>query len=307
MFYPQLDIIPVIVQAKSFSKAAKILNLSQPAISGKVQAIEDHYGIKIFQRTTHGVTLTEAGKVVNAYALKLTEMYQAMDFELDQLLNTAKPKIIIGSSCTSGNYAMPCIIHAFKNKYPQVDVKLDIANTERCLAKLQNKELDLAVVDGKVNNPNFIVSYLTSLELVFVTSSHNHRYRRRKEYTLKELLNIPFVMREKGAAMRTILENFLNENGFDIGNCNVASEMNSIQSVKSAVNQGFGVSLVPRIAVQDELHSGIFQPILVSDMDLTVDVHLAYRADEELSPAVRNFINFVIHKGISCWSLKPAI
>lgn len=305
MFYPQLDIVPVIAKAKSFSKAAHLLNLSQPAISGKVQAIENHYSTKIFQRTTHGVTLTEEGKIVCSYAQKITDMYQAMDEALNKLTNIDKLHITIGSSCTSGNYAMPCTIRAFKNEYPHVDIKLDITNTEQSLTKLANKQIDIAVVDGKVNNPNFKVFYLDSLELVFVTSKYSRI--KKSEVTFNELLNMPFVIREKGAAMRTVIENLLSDKGCQVCDCNIVSEMNSIQSLKSAVEGGLGVSLVPLIAVQNELNSKNLREIKVTGMDLKVDVNLVSRTEDEPTKIVQKFTRFLTNKNGFCWSLKPAI
>lgn len=305
MFHPQLDIVPVIAQAKSFSKAARMLNLSQPAISGKVQAIEDYYGMRIFQRTTHGVTLTEAGKIVCRYAEKIAILYQELDDDINKLTNIERPLITIGSSCTSGNYAMPCTIKAFKSKYPTVNTKLVISNTEESLTKLINREIDVAVVDGEVNNPNLNVFFLDSLELVFVTSKFNKI--KKSEISFQEILNMPFIIREKGAAMRTVIEGLLNDKGFQVCDCNISSEMNSIQSLKSAVEGGLGVTLVPLIAVQNEINTGVLRQIKVTDLHLKINVNLVYRKDEELPLMVNNFIRFLINKKGFCWSLKSAV
>ncbi|MDD4172584.1 MAG: LysR family transcriptional regulator [Syntrophomonas sp.] len=292
MFLDQFEIIPIIAQTKSFSKAARLLHLSQPAISSKVQAMEDYYGIKFFTRTTQGVTLTEAGTIVCNYASKFMEIHQSMEKELDQLLNIANPQLIIGSSCTSGNYAMPRSIQAFKEKYPNANIKLDISNSANTLQKLRNREIDVAVVDGKVVIPNYFVHYLDSVQLVFIAANQGDKKKRNK-ITLKELRTKPLIVREKGAAMRSVIEELATEKGYTLRDFNVVSEMNSLHSIKAAVEGGAGITIIPIIAVQKELAAGILRIIQIEELDLKVDVNLVYSATEECSFIAQKFIKFL--------------
>lgn len=293
MFFNQLEIIPVIAETKSFSKAARLLHLSQPAISSKVQAMEDYYKVRFFNRTAQGVTLTEAGKVVLAYADRLINLHQAMDNDLRQINDLYCSSLSIGASCTAGNFAMPGSIQAFKAKYPTARIKLDIDNTNATIKKLLNKEIDVAVVEGQINFPGVVSRHLDRRELVLIFPNTD-AFKCRQEIRLRELKEKPFVMREKGAAIPTILQSVFKELGYDLYEFNIISEMNSIHSVKAAVEGGMGVSIVPRVAVVNELHKGTLKEVKIKEIDdLFIDINLVYRADEEPSHITRRFIRFI--------------
>lgn len=309
MFLDQLEIIPVIAQTRSFSKAAKLLHLSQPAISSKVQAMEDYYGVKFFHRTAQGVTLTEAGKILAAYASRFLDMQKAMDKDLQQLTHPANPSLVIGASCTAGNYAMPCSIRAFKEKYPKVNIKLDIANTATILNKLVHKEVDVAVAEGIIDNPYVVVHHLDIQKLVLICPPCNTG-KTRHEISLRELKARPFVVREKGAAIHGVLEKAFSPHGYSLKDFHVVTEMSSIHSVKAAVQGGLGYSIVPKIAVQDELKEGTLRTMSIKEIDsLTIDINLVYRINEDPLPIAQKFIRFLLHPQQSgfCWNLREAV
>jgi len=306
LFLNYLEIIPVVAETKSFSKASKLLHLSQPAISNKVQAMEAYYGVKLFNRTSHGVTLTEAGKIVCGYAVRFLALANAMEKDLDKLLNIDHSYLTIGASCTAGNYAMPCSIRAFKEKYPEVSVKLDIGNTQNILDKLKNKEIDIAVVEGKVANSDYITKYINTSNLVFIAS--NNRRKHKDILSLKELKTRPFVLREKGAAIRVVFEKALTKHGYKIEDFNIVSEMTSIHSVKAAVEEELGISIVPAISIENELYAGNLKIIKIKELDsnLELDIYLVYLKHEEPSLIAQKFIKFITHpeKTQFCWDLK---
>ena len=307
MFFSQFEIIPVIAETKSFSKAAKLLHLSQPAISSKIQAMEDFYKTTLFHRSAQGVTLTEAGKIVAAYAERFVNLHQSMDDDLRQLTQLSLSNLSIGASCTAGNFAMPCTIQAFKQKYPEAHIKLDIANTNTTLKKLINNEIDVAVVEGEINFPGVTSTVLAKKQLVLVFPN-TKAFRCRKEVSLCELKDKPFIMREKGAAIPAILKNTFARFGYDLHTFNIVSEMNSIHSVKAAIEGGMGVSVVPRVAVINELENGSVKEVKIKEIDLlSIDINLVYRADEEPSHITKRFINFLTRKGGMCWNGEQTV
>lgn len=291
----QFEIIPVIAETRSFSKAAKLLHLSQPAISSKVQAMEDYYGVKFFHRTTHGVTLTEAGNIFVEYADKFIALHQDMHNELHQLTHLTPPNLTIGASCTAGNFAMPSSLRAFKLKYPETNIKLNISNSKETINKVLNRELDLAVVEGAVITPGLTVFHLDSIPLVLVFPT-NDNMRIRKKISLQELKSKPFVTREKGAAVYDVINDTFAKAGYNLEEFNLVSEMNSIHSVKAAIESGMGISIVPKIAVENELANGSLTIVKIKEIDnLSVDINLIYRDDEEPSMMAEKFISFLTH------------
>ncbi len=308
MFFNQFEIIPIVAETKSFSKAGKLLHISQPAISSKIQAMEDYYKVKLFNRTSQGVTLTEAGKIICAYAVRFLDMHNSMEEDINELLNTDSKYLTIGASCTVGNYAMPCSIYAFKGKYPEARIKLDIGNTESILEKLKNKEIDIAVVEGKVENPDFISYNIDTSNLVFIASNEDNNRKYKKEISLKELSAKPFILREQGSAMRIVLEKALAQYGYSIDDLNIVSEMTSIHAVKELVSGGLGISLVPAIAIEKEYNTGTLRTLKIKEFvsDLDMDVNLVYLNYEEPVFITEKFIRFITRKEAYdfCWNLR---
>jgi len=265
--------------------------------------MEDYYKIKIFNRTPQGVYLTEAGKIVCAYAVRFLNMYNSMEQDLDMLLN-GNPFLTIGASCTAGNYAMPCSICAFKAKYPEVNVRLDIGNTDTTLEKLKNHDIDIAVVEGTVENPDFVAHYINSSNLVFIAPNDI----KKSSFSLKEIKQKPFILREKGAAIRTAFEQGLLKNGYGIEDLNVILEMTSIYSVKSAVMEGIGVSILPAITVEKEVNNGALKIIKIKEFEpeLETDIILVHLKNEQPSTVAQQFIKSVSEqvKNEGCWNLR---
>lgn len=293
----QFKVFLVVAQTKSLSKAAKLLHLSQPAVSSKIQSMEDLLGVKLFTRTAHGVTLTEAGKIAVDYSTRFMDLEQSMTADINQLLNS-NPQLVIGSSCTSGNYALPGCISNFKETNPQANIKLDISNSMETINKLNRGEIDLAIVDGNVETSH-AVHILDSIELVFVAASSD-KYKKSR-LSLKELKKKPFIVREKGAAVRTIMERLAADNGCSLNDFNVITEMNSLHSIKAAVLNGTGVTLLPIIAVKKDIQAGNLRIIQVDDLSLKIDVHLVYPVNVESTPIAQKFVQYITRKSGFCW------
>lgn len=283
----------MVAQTKSFSKAARILHLSQPAISSKIQSMEEALGVKLFTRTAHGVILTEAGTIVLDYAARFLDMEQSMDKDISQLLSF-NHQLVIGSSCTSGNYALPSSISHFKEKFPRANVKLDISNSEETVGKLHKGEIDVAIVDGEVKTDH-TVRVLDTIDLVFV-AARTGKFKRDK-LTVSELKTRPFIIREKGAAVRMVMEDLAARHGCSLKDFNIVAEMNSLHSIKAAVMSGTGVTLLPLIAVQNEIAEGHLRVLQVEGVNLQMDVNLVYPGNRESSPIAQNFVKFLSNPG----------
>lgn len=222
-----------------------------------------------------------------------------MNNDINHFLSSGH-QLIIGSSCTSGNYALPGSISNFKQKFPQANIKLNISNSQETIGKLHKGEIDVAIVDGDVET-NHAVRLLDQIDLVFV-AANTDKFKKTK-LTLKELKTKPFIVREKGAAVRTVMEKLCVANNCTLQDFNVIAEMNSLHSIKAAVLSGAGVTLLPLISVRKEIKEGSLRILQVEGLDLQIDVNLVYPIDEESSPLVQNFVKFLTdskQRGL-CW------
>jgi DNA-binding transcriptional LysR family regulator len=139
----------VAVESGSISKAARKLYISQPSLSVKIQELENYYEAKLFHRTNRGINPTEAGLIVYDYAKKMLTLSDSVERSLEQTNNEAQ-QLIVGTSSTIGNFALPCTVYNFNEKYPHYKVSLIISNTDKVLSNLITHKVDLGLIEGPV-------------------------------------------------------------------------------------------------------------------------------------------------------------
>lgn len=288
----QFEIFVMVTRLKSFSKAAKLLYMTQPAISNHIHAMENYYGAKLFNRHNHGVTLTEAGEVVYTYAQKILNEHDAMEKEIDRVLNVKNQNLVVGASSNVGNYALPCSIWTFKEKYPEVNIRLEVSNSHNIIQQVLNNNVHLGVIEGPVDHEDLQVIQVFSDQLILITPP-TQKWLEKDSITLKELRRESLIMREKGSGSRQLWENMLADLGMDLGDFKIAAEMGSIDAIKSAVESGLGVSIASRISVQKEIRRGSLRAVNIEGIPSTVQFKAIYRKEMEQPSLVTRFIRFL--------------
>lgn len=287
-----LEVFCMVANLKSFSKSAKLLYMSQPAVSNHIHTLEDYYGTKLFNRHNHGVTLTEAGQVVYNYAQELLRIHDTMGKEIDKVLNKESKKLVVGASSSVGNYALPCSVWTFKEKYPDIDICLEISNSTTIIQQVLDGKINLGVVEGPVVHEN-IESYNVFDDQLILIVPPTEEWLNREEVTLEDIKKYPLIMREQGSGIRTIWEKMVESTGFDIEELKITAEMGSIDAIKSAVESGLGVAVMCRLAAQKELSRGTLKGILVKDVTEKIVFQIICRKDNLQPSITTRFIHFL--------------
>lgn len=144
----QFEIFRTIAQAKSFTKAAKILNFTQPAISSQVKMLEQNFNVALFERCNTGVKLTEAGRKFYEYGERILAIYAEMEREIANISGNNREFINVGATFTAGNYFLPASIITFKELHDNVHIRLDIGHSIDIINAIKERSLDLGVVEG---------------------------------------------------------------------------------------------------------------------------------------------------------------
>lgn len=287
----QLKIFCTLTRAQSFSKAAKMLHMSQPAVSTQIKNLEEFYQGQLFERTPHGVILTSAGEVFYDYAQRILDLYDEMEQQLESVLQRKSHQIIVGASTTIGNVSLPCSIYLFKEEYPQVSIRLDIANSDEVLRKVMADEVDIGVLEGYHESTELNAIPVTSDELILIVSP-NHS-QEEGSISFADFLKMPLILREDGSGTRKILAAALEKHGQSINDLNVITEMTTVDAIKSAVEAGLGVGIVPRLAVRKEAYLGSLKVLKIKEMDMPLDFNIIYPIHKSLSTAAKRFIRFL--------------
>jgi len=287
----QLKIFLAVSKFQSISKAAKVLHLSQPAVSTHIKSLEEYYRGQLFERTQQGVSLTKAGQVFTNYAQRLLALQDEMEQQLELTLQHENNQITVGASTTIGNILLPCSIYLFKEEHPEVNIRLEIANAEEILRKVKNEDVDFGVTEIYPTLPGFSTHHIASDELVLIVPP-SHPAQTDK-LSLKEFLSQPLIMRESGSGTRTVLAQTLEAQDYSIKQLNVITEMSTIDAIKSAVLAGMGGAVVPRLSVKKEIYLGTLKALTISNLDMPLTFNIIKSDNHFLSSKTRKLIKFL--------------
>ncbi len=287
----QLKIFCMVTQLQSFSKAAKIMHMSQPAVSTHVKNLEEYYRGQLFERTPHGVTLTKAGDTFYVYAKRILELQDEMEQQLEAVLLRENNHMVVAASTTIGNVSLPCTIYLFKEEHPEVTIRLDIANSEEVIRKIMADEADIGVVETYTDSPDLAAIPVTSDELLLIVPMDHPRTG--DTFPLKEFLHHPIILREDGSGSRKILAAALERHGYSVNDLNVIAEMSTIDAIKSAVEAGLGGAVVPKLTVRKEAYLKTLSVMQIEDLPMPLTYHIVYPAHKSMSSPVKRFIKFL--------------
>ena len=287
-----LKVFITVANTKNFSKAAKVLNLTQPAISFQIQTLEQYYQTMLFDRVNRHVKLTESGELLLEYALSMNDLQAELERKMQQLTGQVKGNLTIGASRTVGEYIMPYIVSAFKKEYPDVDIALEIYNTRQVENNIMNNTIDVGLVESDISNKKLFYQDFLDDELVLIVSS-NHRWASEETISLLELKDEPFIIREAGSGSRLVFEQALLDSDFDIENLNIIMEIGNITAIKTIVASGLGVSVVSKWAAEDMVNSGEICILRIKEFTIHRKLSIILNNDFFESEACSKFVRFL--------------
>jgi len=240
-----------LAKEKSFSSTARILCLTQPAVSQQIHILEEYLETRLFDRLKGEVSLTPSGDVLFRYAHNILELYQKAEKEISELTESARGRLVIGASTTIGQYLLPVILGRFKDCYPKIDILLANANTRDIAAQLLNNLIDLGLVEGPTEHKDILVEKFMEDELVVITPTRHH-WQEASEIDIDEVKKEAIILREQGSGTRKAIENTLSIAGIKLTDLNIKMELGSSESIKSAVEAGLGIAITSQWTVLKE-------------------------------------------------------
>ncbi len=247
-----LRIFAAVAEQRGFSRAAAVLRISQPAVSKAVRQLERQAGVPLVERAGRASRLTTAGEQLAARARELFAVETAAEEELRALRGLEAGSLLIGASTTIATYLLPPILARFHEAHPAIVLRVISANTRAITRALLERRLDVALVEGPVEQPRIEARRWRSDELVLIAPP-DHRLVRRRKVSAHELVSERFVVRERGSGTRDVAERALSKHGVHPV---VALQLGSTEAVKQAVAAGLGVAIVSRYAAADQLALG---------------------------------------------------
>jgi DNA-binding transcriptional LysR family regulator len=288
----KLRVFCAVAETKSFSKASEVIHLTQPAVSLQIQAMEELYETRLFDRSGNSINLTPAGEILYKRAKEILALYAEAQHNISEITGAIKGSLSIGASSTIGNYLLPHIIAAFKKKVPQVNISLVVSNTKTITERLNAGEIDIALVEGDVSKQRFSVETLISDELVVIMSPA-HPWAERRSLSAIELTKEPLILREEGSGTRQIILKHLEEHGIKLDQLKIALVMGSTEAIKGAVEEGLGVSIMSGWAVRKWLKQGLLKVATFKDLKFNRNFTIISPKRNYSTHTAKEFLNFL--------------
>jgi DNA-binding transcriptional LysR family regulator len=287
----QLAAFCAVVDRKSFSQAAEKLGVTQPAVSLQVRALEKRLELQLLDRSGRRVEPTEAGWRLYRGAQRLLQQEQQL---LDELAAEGAGEIVgelqIGASTGPAAIVVPLLLGAFQRENPAVRVALQVHDTQTVVQLVADRELELGIV-GAARRHRAVQFEPFMRDEVILACPPGHRFAGRT-VSVDELSGERLILMQEGAGVRQIVEDELRRLGVKLRDFDVSLELGLQESVRSAVQAGFGVSFISRAAVERELADGSLTESKLEGMDARREISLARGTGRVPTRAAGAFVAF---------------
>ncbi|MGJ4851598.1 LysR family transcriptional regulator [Bacillota bacterium Meth-B3] len=287
-----LNIFVTVCEEDSITKAAQKLHIAQPAVSLAVKELEEYYDVKLFDRISRRLYLTDAGRKLLEYAAHIVSLLGDMENNIRQWERSGKLRI--GASITIGTRLMPRYVRAFHKSHPESNIEVHISSSDLIEKKILQSELDLALIEGVVHSDS-IIDHIFMKDRLAVICAPSCALCEEETITIEQLLSQPLLLRESGSGTRELFDHVMAS--FE-RTYTPSWESTSTEALVHAVRNGLGVSVLPYMLVQDKLKKGSIVELKVAQLHFDRGFHIIYHKNKLLTSLAREFIEMCRNSGV---------
>ncbi len=290
----QLEAFVQIAEGGSFSKAAKELFLTQPTISAHISALEKELAVRLFVRNTKEVSLSEDGQALYKYARQMVDLEKKIEEKFCAEKKEGKRSITIAASTIPAQYLLPEILIRFNEKYPKDQIKIMETDSAKVVMRIIDQTADVGFTGTVLEKKHCKYLPFYKDELVIVTPcTSKYRQLREKETDISWIQKEHILMREEGSGTRKEAEKQLRAAGVDVGSMRVIASIENQETIKKSVQQGMGISVLSRLAVEEEEKSGKMLVFHIPTENGGRDINLVYNKNKAMTKATERFVGVV--------------
>jgi DNA-binding transcriptional LysR family regulator len=284
----QLAAFCAVVEKKSFSQAAERLGVTQPAVSLQIRALEKRLGVQLVDRSGRRVEPTEAGQRLYRNAQRVLAAEEQL---LDELVEGERisGRLELGASTGPGGSVVPIVLAELARAHPDLSIALTVADTYRIVELVADRALELGVVGFARRHRSVVFEPLFRDEVVLACPP-GHRFAG-KTVSLEQLHEETLILMQEGAGVREAIEDELREAGVRLRDFDVRLELGLQESVRTAVEAGFGVTFISRSAIEAALAAGTLSEARVKGLEPSRDIFLARATGRTLTRAAQAFLD----------------
>ena len=281
--------ISVCEHDNNITQAAKAMFMTQPSVSQAIRELENHYGVRLFDRLSRRLYLTAAGEEFREYALRLTGLYEDMEKRFTAW--DASGMIRVGASMTIGASMMPSLVSAYQARNPDAQIRVTIQPSRILQQKLITNELDLALVETSVHS-SVLREKKFHEDVLCVIAHPSCSSEGLGEMSVDTFAQQRFLLREQGSGSREIFERVIKNADLSV---TPEWEAESTTALISAVAQGMGISVLPRLLVMDALRNGTVKEVKVENIRFDQNFYIVHHQDKLMTGLLHEFIDLLMN------------
>lgn len=291
----QLEAFVQVAESGSFSKAAKAVYLTQPTVSAHISALERELNVRIFIRNTKEVSLSDAGKELYKYAKQMVDIEKKIEERFCTKDKERKNTISIAASTVPAQYLLPGILLKFNERYPEEQIKIIESDSSQVITQLVDNMVDVGFTGTVLEKKHckYIPFYKDELVIITPNTEKYQQIREERPEDISWIREESVIMREEGSGTRKEAEKQLRAAKVDTSKLDVIASIENQETIKKSVRQGLGISVISKLAAQDDVDAGYLLTFPIPGAGSGRDINLVYNKNYQLSRTAERFVKVV--------------
>lgn len=277
MIDTKLYTLLAVVELGSYTRAAEQLSLTQPAVTQHIKQLEKELSVKILNRVGSSIKPTNAGDFVILYARRSIALYERMRKSITDEKRQIR-RLTVGITHTAESNAVAEVLGKYSSENPGTSITIISDSINNLYDMLNSFEIDLAVVEGKVQDKT-INSLLLDTDSLVLVVSNNHPLAKKSMVTINELKKEPFILRRPSSGTRNLFVAHLESNNLSLDDFNIILEVDNIATIKDLIRRDIGVSVLSRSVCLDELKKGKIAVLPIENLSMIREINILYHND----------------------------
>ena len=288
----QLEAFVQVSESGSFSKAAKELFLTQTTISAHISSLEKELNVRLFIRNTKEVSLSDDGKDLYRYAKQITDLEKAIEERFYMDSDDGKHFITIAASTIPAQYLLPKVLMCYRERYPKEQIKIMETDSSEVVTQVVDHMVDVGFTGTVLEKKHckYIPFYKDELAVITPDTPEYRILKEQNRDDIDWIKRKPLILREEGSGTRKEAEKQLKNAGISMEDLDIVASIANQETIKKSVKQGMGITVLSRLAAEDEDGLLIFP---IPGADEGRDINLVYNKNYQMTRSADRFIRIV--------------
>ena len=288
----QLEAFVQVSESGSFSKAAKELFLTQPTISAHISSLEKELNVRLFIRNTKEVSLSDDGKDLYRYAKQITDLEKAIEERFYMDSDDGKHFITIAASTIPAQYLLPKVLMCYRERYPKEQIKIMETDSSEVVTQVVDHMVDVGFTGTVLEKKHckYIPFYKDEMAVITPDTPEYRILKEQNRDDIDWIRRKPLILREEGSGTRKEAEKQLKNAGISMETLDIVASIANQETIKKSVKQGMGITVLSRLAAEDEEGLLIFP---IPGADEGRDINLVYNKNYQMTRSADRFIRIV--------------